>query len=48
VSTLLDVANWVTQDYLNRSDIQSIANSAAVDVYKTICAKIPFDQLMVT
>jgi len=48
MSTLLDIANWVTQDYLNRNDIQTIANSAAIDVYKTICAKIPFDQLMVT
>lgn len=48
MSTLLDIANWVTQDYLNRADIQTIANSAAIEVYQTICAKIPFDQLMTT
>jgi hypothetical protein len=48
MSTLLDIATWVTSDYLKRSDIQTEANNAAIEVYQTICAKIPFDQLMVT
>jgi hypothetical protein len=48
MSTLSDIANWVVQDYLNRADLLSVAQSAAIEVYQTICAKIPFDQLMVT
>lgn len=48
MATLQDVSNWVTHDMLNRTDIQSIADSAAIAVYTTICAKIPFDELMVT
>lgn len=48
MSQFVDIANWVTQDYLNRSDIQTIAETAVQQVYLMICAKVPFDQLMVT
>jgi len=48
VSKLDDIATWVVQDYLNRADLQAVARSAAIEVYQTICAKIPFDQLMTT
>ena len=45
---LQDIANWVCVDYLNRSDLLPVANNAVIEVYRTVCAKIPFDQLMVT
>lgn len=44
-TTIVDVANFVTVDYLNRSDIQAVAQKSALKVYRMICAKIPFDQL---
>lgn len=48
MSTLTDIANWVTQDYLNRSDIATVSLNAAKQFYQVLCAKIPFDQLMIT
>jgi len=48
MATLDDISDWVLVDVLNRQDIQAITRRAAVEVYKTVCAKIPFDQLMTT
>lgn len=48
MSTFTDIANWVVGDYLNRSDLLSVAQTAAVNFYKVVCAKIPFDILMTT
>jgi hypothetical protein len=48
MSSFTDIANWVVGDYLNRSDLLSVAQTASVNFYKMICAKIPFDQLMTT
>lgn len=48
MSSFTDIANWVVQDYLNRSDLLSVAQTAAVNIYKVVTAKIPFDILMTT
>ncbi len=48
MSTILDIANWVTTTYLKRTDIQSLAIDAARSAYIVVCSKVPFDQLQTT
>ncbi len=48
MSTILDIANWVTTTYLKRTDIQSLAIDAAKSAYIVVCSKVPFDQLQTT
>lgn len=48
MSTFTDIANWVVGDYLNRQDLLTVAQTAAVNFYKVLTAKIPFDVLMTT
>lgn len=48
MSILDDISNWVITDMLQRSDLQTITRNAVVDIYKLICAAVPFDELMVT
>lgn len=47
-TTLDDIANWVMTDVLKRTDIQSVVRTCALNVYRMICAAVPFDELMVT
>lgn len=50
-TTLDNIAGWVQNDILKRTsdtDIQSVCRTAAKEAYKVICAKVPFDELMVT
>ncbi len=43
-----DVANWVANTKLVRPDLMQVAIEEATDFYRTLCARVPFDQLMVT
>lgn len=45
MSTLQDTVNFVTQDYLNRSDITAVTQNAALKAFRLICSKVPFDEL---
>lgn len=47
MATLNDVVSFVTSDVLRRTDTDTVAitRNAAVAVYKTVCGKIPFDEL---
>lgn len=45
--TIQDCANWVCDDILNRQDIKTKLYKSAVNFYKLLCRKIPFDELMV-
>lgn len=40
-----DIAAWVTGKYLKRTDVSVDAQQAALQMYRVICAKIPFDSL---
>lgn len=40
-----DIASWATSEYLNRGDLTTTAQNAALKIYRYITAKIPFDQL---
>jgi Putative Ig domain len=44
-TTIANIAAWVTGDYLNRTDMTTQAQTAALDVYRMVCAKVPFEQL---
>lgn len=45
-TSITDVANWVTSDYLKRTDITVEAQNAAIMVYRIVAAKVPFEQLV--
>lgn len=46
--TLLDCVNWVQNDVLKRTDQQASLIRSVVNFYKTLCRKVPFDELMTT
>lgn len=48
MSTIADIASWVTGSMLNRSDMTSQVQQFALDMYLAICQAVPFDELMVT
>lgn len=48
MSTLADAVSWVENDVLKRNDMTSALNAAAVNFYKVLTRKVPFDELMVT
>lgn len=48
MATLDNIATWVTTTMLKRTDITSEAREAALNFYKLLCSKIPFDELMTT
>lgn len=48
MSTIADIASFVTDDVLKRSDLTTAAQNAALAFYKVLCANVPFDQLMYT
>lgn len=48
MSTIADIASWVTTDYLKRGDITTAAQNAALYFYKVLCFNVPFDELMAT
>lgn len=47
MATIDDVATWCTSTVLNRTDLTTQARLFALEVYKTLCGKIPFEQLQV-
>lgn len=48
MSTIADIASWVTDDVLNRSDLTAVSQNAALDFYRVLTYKVPFDELMTT
>lgn len=48
MSTIADIASFVTDDVLKRNDLTTAAQNAALAFYKVLCANVPFDQLMYT
>lgn len=48
MSTIDDIANWVTQDELKRSDLTAESRQKALDFYKVLCYNIPFEELQTT
>lgn len=48
MSTILDIAEKITQDHLTRTDILGLAVDKVHSFYKVLCDAIPFDKLRVT
>lgn len=44
--TIEDCVDWVCDDMLNRQDIKAKLINSAVNFYKLLCRRIPFDELM--
>lgn len=47
-TTIDDIAGWVYADVLKRTDITAVVRTCAINVYRLMCAAVPFDELMVT
>ncbi len=50
-TTLDDIAGWVQNDMLHRTsdtDIQAVCRKAALQFYRILCNKVPFDELSFT
>ncbi len=45
--TIEDCVDWVCDDILNRQDIKVKLIKSAVNFYKLLCRRIPFDELMI-
>lgn len=45
LTTIANIASWVTGDYLNRQDLTTQAQNAALYFYRVLCAKVPFEEL---
>lgn len=43
-----DIANWVANTKLKRPDLINEAIEEATKFYRTLCARVPFDSLMIT
>lgn len=41
------IATWCTQTILKRSDVQTEAEDLAMGVYRTVCQKVPFEELQI-
>lgn len=48
MSTLAEVIDWVATDMLKRGDLDTVITNAAVNFYKVLTRKVPFDELMIT
>lgn len=44
--TLGGIAEWVSNERLRRPDIYDVSLQEAMDFYRVLCAKVPFQQLM--
>lgn len=48
MSQISDITTWVQTDMLKRSDLTTLCNDSALNFYKILCYKVPFDELMTT
>lgn len=44
---LSDIASWICTDVLKRQDILTSVQNGIVNFYKTLCRRVPFDELLI-